>query len=50
MAKEKKKLICIKCEHIWEQRRKKKPKYCPKCHNPNWDKRNAEDFASLILG
>ncbi len=50
MEKEKKELNCIKCNHKWKQRRKKHPKYCPSCHSPNWNKRNAEDLASLILG
>lgn len=50
MKKESNELHCIKCKHDWKQRGKKKPKYCPCCHNPNWNKRDAGDFADLILG
>ena len=50
MKEESKELHCVKCEHEWKQRGKKKPKCCPSCHNPNWDKRDVKDLASLILG
>jgi len=48
--KENKNTYCMKCEHRWRQRGKKKPKKCPRCNNPNWDKRKAKDLANLILG
>lgn len=48
--KEKIQLICLKCNHQWIQRGKNKPKKCPCCNNPNWNKRNARNIAKLILG
>ena len=50
MKKEKMKLDCMKCGHKWKQRGKKKPKKCPCCFNPNWNKRSTKDLANLILG
>ncbi len=41
---------CMKCDHKWKQRRKKKPKKCPSCTNPNWDKRSNKDLVDLIVG
>lgn len=41
---------CIKCNHIWENRRKKKPKVCPRCKNPNWNKINNKEMVNLIIG
>jgi len=29
-------LRCRHCSHMWIPR-KRKPKWCPKCHNPNWE-------------
>ena len=43
-------LFCVKCEHEWKQRGKKKPKKCPSCNNPNWNKRNNKDLVGLIVG
>jgi rubrerythrin len=43
-------LFCVKCEHEWKQRGKKKPKQCPSCHSPNWNKRNNKDLVELIVG
>lgn len=30
---------CLRCGHRWITRlsARKKPKLCPKCHNPNWN-------------
>jgi hypothetical protein len=41
---------CVKCNHKWKQRRKRKPKYCPFCHNPNWNKLTGNDLINLIVG
>jgi rubrerythrin len=41
---------CVKCNHNWKQRGKKKPKKCPSCTSPNWDKMNEKDLISLIVG
>ena len=41
---------CIKCNHGWIQRRKKLPKVCPRCKNPNWNKRNSYELMNLIIG
>ena len=40
----------VKCNHEWKQRRKKKPKQCPSCHNPKWDTRTNKDLINLIVG
>jgi hypothetical protein len=41
---------CVKCDHGWKQRGKKKPKKCPSCTSPNWDKRTNQDLINLIVG
>jgi len=41
---------CVKCKRRWEQRSDKKPKQCPYCHNPNWDKISSKDLISFIVG
>lgn len=48
--KEKIMLHCVKCNHKWPQRGKKKPKKCPCCNNPNWNKMDAKDLVKLIIG
>jgi hypothetical protein len=40
---------CIKCNHKWKQRGKNIPKQCPRCHNPNWNKRSNKDLIRLII-
>lgn len=30
---------CLKCNTVWESR-KRNPKFCPYCKNPNWNKRS----------
>lgn len=50
MKRKKIDLHCMKCKHDWKQRGKKKPKKCPCCNNPNWNKRDAKNLAVLILG
>jgi predicted RNA-binding Zn-ribbon protein involved in translation (DUF1610 family) len=48
---EKKKInVCVKCGHRWKQRGKRKSKYCPSCHNPNWKERNQKEIIKLIVG
>jgi hypothetical protein len=29
---------CSRCCHIWPPRGKEKPKWCPDCNSPYWDK------------
>jgi len=35
-------LRCLRCGHTWFPRRKQKPKNCPKCISPYWDKERRE--------
>ena len=44
-----KKLFCLRCGHKWNQRGKKKPKKCPSCTNPNWNKKKANEMLKIIL-
>jgi rubrerythrin len=34
-------LTCKRCGYAWVPRHNKKPKVCPKCKNPNWNKDKA---------
>ena len=29
---------CYRCSHEWTQREEDKPRICPKCKSPYWDK------------
>jgi rubrerythrin len=29
---------CLRCGHTWIPRKKERPRVCPKCHSPYWDK------------
>jgi len=29
---------CFRCSHKWVQREEDKPRICPKCKSPYWDK------------
>jgi predicted Zn-ribbon and HTH transcriptional regulator len=29
---------CYRCGHEWTQREEEKPRICPKCKSPYWDK------------
>lgn len=31
-------LNCTRCGHVWTPRVKDRPKFCPKCNSPYWDK------------
>lgn len=31
-------VTCNRCEHSWATRKKKDPKWCPKCKSPYWNK------------
>ena len=31
-------LICERCGHTWIQKKNNKPKTCPKCKSPYWEK------------
>ena len=41
---------CVKCNHNWKPRKKKKPDICPICKSKNWNKRNNKDLIKLIVG
>lgn len=32
---------CERCTHKWIPRRQEKPRVCPKCKSPYWDKKKA---------
>jgi len=44
-----KKLVCKKCGHKWFPRSEKKPKYCPKCCNPNWNKASKKEIEDMLM-
>ena len=44
------KLNCLKCGHKWKKRGKLMPKYCPLCHNPNWNLKSHKDLIELMMG
>ncbi len=31
-------LVCLRCGHTWNSRVEGRPKQCPLCHQPNWDR------------
>jgi len=31
-------LTCLRCGHVWIPRRPQKPKKCPRCTSPYWNK------------
>jgi len=31
-------LRCTRCGHRWPRRKESKPKQCPACHSPYWDR------------
>ena len=41
---------CCKCNHIWKQRTKRKPKQCPSCKNPNWQYPSHKQLINFIVG
>ena len=41
-------LECLRCGHEWIPRGKK-PKQCPKCRSPYWDKPRQEDILKGII-
>ncbi len=50
------KYLCHRCGHKWNPRKKEKPKICPKCKSPYWDKpkervskRFVEDYKEEII-
>jgi rubrerythrin len=43
-------LRCLRCNYNWKRRGKKIPKFCPSCHNPNWNKKKDMDIISFITG
>lgn len=38
MKKDKKQRKCLRCGYLWYQRFDRKPKHCPQCNSPYWDK------------
>jgi len=48
-SKKNKKLECLRCGNIWNQRFKTKPKRCPICKNPNWNKKKIKDFVDFLF-
>lgn len=34
---------CRKCGHDWRLKMAKRPNFCPRCKNPNWDDGPKED-------
>lgn len=43
---------CLKCGYQWEPRGysiNKVPKKCPKCFNPNWNRKKNIDTISLLI-
>jgi hypothetical protein len=43
-----KNLKCFKCNYGWKSI-KKKPKLCPRCHSPNWNRKSMKSFVDFIL-
>ena len=43
-------LCCVKCKHKWKQRGGEKPRHCPSCKNPNWNKRSVKEMIGYIVG
>ncbi len=41
---------CIKCSYRWLQRGNKKPKTCPRCRNPNWNRKKSKDIIKCLVG
>jgi len=41
---------CCRCGHKWKQRKKRKPKICPLCKNPNWNKISYKKLINFIVG
>jgi len=40
-------LECNRCHHTWIPRSQKKPKVCPKCNSPYWDKKRVYKLKRL---
>lgn len=43
-------LKCLRCGHSWIPRRPLKPKVCPKCNSPYWDKPKWKGVWKFALG
>lgn len=37
---------CERCNHSWFPRMNAKPKFCPKCKSPYWNKKRIRDNSS----
>lgn len=35
-------LACLRCGHLWVPNSESKPRVCPHCHSPYWDKARLE--------
>jgi len=42
-------LECKRCLHRWIPRTGRKPKFCPKCNSPYWDRRRQKEVMADIL-
>jgi ribosomal protein L37E len=39
---------CERCEHVWVPTSDVKPRVCPKCKSPYWDKPRSADWENRI--
>ena len=42
-------LHCKRCKHTWFPRSLKKPKVCPKCNSPYWNKERIKKPLTSVL-
>jgi DNA-directed RNA polymerase subunit RPC12/RpoP len=40
---------CYRCSHQWSPRKKKKPRVCPHCKSPYWDRPRQKDIIKYII-
>lgn len=40
-------LICKRCDNEWVQKFEKKPKTCPSCKSPFWDKKPSKYWQTM---
>jgi DNA-directed RNA polymerase subunit RPC12/RpoP len=41
---------CLRCKHEWIPRSDEKPKVCPHCHSPYWDRERVLRFRNIKVG
>ncbi len=49
MIQELKKSFCFRCYHTWNRRKEEKPKNCPKCNSPYWNKPRRKTSKQFVL-